>query len=163
MKTFVLSIVLLFVVMVANSQAYYESKVLNLYFVGFDSMEQIKEKSNFDELNVYSDELNGNHIDRITLNNQIYKNRSCKIVMLLVNNTLYGVQYYPLKDRTYYMYIKVLDNKYHKTDSWNYNLSEVEWANNTLVITKELSGTYEDYFTHYNKEMLKKYPQYKNF
>jgi hypothetical protein len=163
MKKILFLVVFLGITNSVFSQFYYESKVLNLFFVGFDTEWQLKQKADLSELNVYSDNMNGHEVKRIILNDYMYKNKSCKVVLFLVDDVLYGVQYYPLRDKPFEKYVKLLNGKYDKTTSWKNDSGEVEWSNNSLLILQKLTGDYTDYFVHYNKGMLIKYPQYKNF
>lgn len=160
-KTLILLVFLLFTIL-AFGQHYSESKVLNKFYIGFDTEKNVKKDLNYDELQEY----NFSDVDNlklIRLNGYIYKNQSCDIVMLFVNDILYGIQYYPKKDNRILNYISNLNKNYKIEIGWKNPLSEVVWSNNSLIIYKEMTANYEEYFIHYNKDMLLKYPKYKNF
>jgi len=158
-----LIVLFVFVVSIsASAQSYGKSKVLNRFYVGFDNEKKIKDDLNYNDLQEYS-LFNKADLKLIRFNGYMYKNQACNIVLLLVDDVLYGVQYYPLRDSRLLNYISMLDKNFKKETNWKNPLAEVVWTNDVLVIYKEMTDDYREYFIHYNKEMLKKYPQYKDF
>lgn len=138
------------------------TKVLGKFVLNQDGMQRLNELLKLDELNVYEFCGYNDHIKRIIVNDHIYMGKRCKIVLLLVNDVLYGVQYYP-SDKDYYRYVKRLNRCFSRTTSYVVDRKEVEWFNDDVIVRKGLTGKYEDYFVHYSKRMLKRYPDYKDF
>lgn len=139
--------------------------VLSKFILGFDTEKTLKEKIDMNGLNSYDfDDVN--KITRITLDEYFYKQRAVKVVLLLVNNDLYGVKYYPKNENTYQKYLNLLDKNYNRL---NVQGSDYEsWFNSYIEIFYELdptdiNGNFDEYFIHYDSELLKKYPQYKTF
>lgn len=98
----------------------------------------------------------------LSYDNFRYKSNHCKIVLLLVDNKLYGVRYYPLSDRSYDKYINFLNKNYNICSKHNDN---DYWFNSDIEIHYEMIVRAEwlDSFVLYDSELLKKYPQYRNF
>lgn len=162
MKNFIFFL-LLFVSTVSRSQGYYESKILDVIHVGFDSEKQLKNVISYSEVQEYSDFDVADNVKKITLFGYMYNNTACNLTILLVNDVVYGVQYYPLKDKHFLKYTARLDKKYARLDNWENPLAEVVWANQYVTITKEMNANFDEYFTHYSTTLLKKYPMYKDF
>jgi hypothetical protein len=156
MKT-LLSILLLFLTTNVFSQGYKERTVLKNFMLYYDSEKTIKNKTNFNELNSYDYGLNDNVI-KITIDEYMYKQQACKIVLLLVNNDLYAVKYIPKNEKRCLKYEKILNTEYNIEEQNNSS----HWFNSSIEIYLEEDGNGEKSFIHYDIELVKKYPQYKN-
>lgn len=164
MKNIILSI-LLFCSVSLYSKESKERLVLDKFELGLDDFNSIKNKIKTNELNIWQYE--NQDIIKLTYNNYYYKLGYCKLgycklVLLLVDNKLYGVRYSTLNDRSYDKYIKYLNKEYNICSR---NGDSDFWFNSDIEIYYELipKGEWLDSFVHYDSELLKKYPQYKNF
>lgn len=133
--------------------------VLDKFELGLDDFNSIKNKVPTTELDIYQFKDN---VMRLSYDNFRYKSNHCKIVLLLVDNKLYGVRYYPLSDRSYDKYINFLNKNYNICSKHNDN---DYWFNSDIEIHYEMIVRAEwlDSFVLYDSELLKKYPQYRNF
>jgi hypothetical protein len=131
-----------------------DKTVLNKFILGYDSEKTLKEKCDITELSYH--EFDGN-VTKITLNEHIYKQRSVKVILLLVNDNLYGVRFYPKNDKMLVKYEEYLDTNFES------KFTKQEWHNNYIQIDYEMDGNYDESFVHYDIALLKKYPQYKDF
>lgn len=159
MKTILSIIMFLFLSTNIFSQGLKERTVLNNFILWYDNEETIKEKTHFNELNYYEYD-SSDKIVKIRLNEYMYKQQVCNVVLTIINNELYSVEYVPKNDKRCEKYIR-------KLNSTKYNLKYqggkfINWFNSYVEIYLDEDGNGQKYFIHYDSELLKKYPQYKD-
>jgi hypothetical protein len=154
MKTLLMLFCLLFSLNSFSQKDAKAKTVLNKFILGYDNEKTLKEKVDMNELNYYSFD---NDVTRITLNEYVYKQRTIKVVLLLIDNNLYGVRYYPKNDKMLFKYQDYLDKNFES------KFIKQEWHNNYIQVNYDIDGNYNESFVHYDIELLKKYPQYKDF
>ena len=161
MKTFIAFLVSIFLMtpIVNCTQSYNKSKILGAFHVGYDTENVVRQNISAENQIVFEMHDNENVVKIIRFEGFVYKSHSCNVEVLLVNNTLHSVTYYPRRDKDVAKYIEFLNKNFDK--NWMYSDSNSAWDNNTVLITLNLDPKYEEYFCHYSKEMLTKYPQYK--
>lgn len=126
-----------------------DKTVLDKFVFKTDNFETILKKTKPD--NIYKGE---NYIKLIY--NNFYKS---KVEVLLVNDNIYSIRYYPL-DKNFEKYKKHLNIKYNIFQKG----VEQYWFNQFLDIKYNLNNQdWTESFIHYDSELLKKYPQYKDF
>lgn len=134
-------------------------KILNKFELGKDSLESLVKKIDIDELNLNTEFDGNNEYDVIRYDFYKYNKERVRIVLLLVNNRLYGVRFYP-KDNDDYVnryrqYLNVTYKKYPKDDD--------TWLSSKVMVHREIDGNFDESFVHYDVKLLVKYPQYKDF
>lgn len=83
------------------------------------------------------------------------------VVLVFVNHTLYSVRYYVHTNNQYERY----KNKLYKTYNVQHYQGEYSWFNKYVLIEYNLDSddNWSESFIHYDIELLKKYPQFKDF
>jgi hypothetical protein len=155
-------IILFAALLIASSSWAGGRKVLNRYVVGSTTYGEIMRITGETEVNVYSDHYMSDHVQRITVNNYRYRHTRCKIVFLVVNDTLRSLQYYPT-DPGYYHYVKHLNQRYSRTESYKDGEGSVIWHDDRIDVEKEMTGDYVEYFTHHDRKYMKMHKNYKNY
>lgn len=156
MKKLLIVLVLLISSTTIFAQSFHikEKTVLNKFVLGFDSEQSLINKG------IEIDELNKTEMDDITIiriKEHQYKLYINTVVLVLVDNTLYSVRYYPRTDKRIEKYMTFLDTKY------NTYFSKQIWFNQFIEIEYDVDGNENESFIHYDSGLLKKYPQYKDF
>lgn len=164
MKTFahilfgVLLILVAFILEGYESQNNKDRTVLNNFILGIDNSSTITKKIQIDELNVEFEYDGVAEVTKITTDQYLYKGTICKISLLLVDDNLYAVQYYPKNDKKIENYRKMLWTKYNVLDQSQNHF----WFNSYIEVKYNEDGNNEASFIHYDLKLLKKYPQYKD-
>lgn len=135
-------------------------RVMGKYELGKMSYSELMRISNVDDVNVYETFIDDDLVRRATADNYQYKGSLCRVVFVTVNDTLRLIEYYP-NDRGYYRYVSFLNRRYSVTVSFGDRNSSILWHNEYVVITKNMTGNYEEYFTHYDKKYINRNPKYK--
>lgn len=151
-KLLVILFILVSNTLCANDIAY---KVLDVFILG-DSIQNVLPLVKVDSLITQYD--NDNKLDKVIVNNFYFNKNSVKIVLLFVNNRLYGVRYYPINDKEFYKYLNYLDRIckiYSRYRIWNY-------YNRILIEYDMIEKGFVDTYKHYDVNMVLKYPDYKN-
>lgn len=139
------------------SQSIKSRTVLNKFILGYDNEKTLSEKIQFDELNIYYEYDGANEITKITLDQYDYKLATVKIILIIINDELYSVRYYPKTDKAFQRYIKYLNTEFNIL-----GYVKQKWDNESIEIIYEIDGEFQESFVHYYLPLLKKYPQYKN-
>ena len=150
---------ILLILLILISNTLYSSeliyKVLDAFVLG-DSIENVLPLIKVDSLLTQFD--NDNKLDKIVVNNFYFNKNYVKIVLLFVNDRLYGVRYYPINDKEFYKYLKYLDRickVYSRYKVWNY-------YDKILIEYDLIEKFFIDTYKHYDADMVLKYPDYKN-
>ena len=72
--------------------------VLNNFILGVDNSSTLSKKIQLDELNVEFEYDGIVEITKITSDHYLYRGSLCKVSLLLINDNLYAIQYYPKND-----------------------------------------------------------------
>jgi hypothetical protein len=146
--------VLFLVFIFISVNVYSQEKIFNKFVLGVDSIESISNKIDINfELNVDTEYDGKVETDKITYY-QVYNGR---FVLLLINNKLFGVKFYPDNDKIYYKHLKLLNSKYET------KMIDKAWYNSKTLILYHMDNNYDEAFVYYDIKMLEKYPEYKNF
>lgn len=146
---------LLFVIFLSLCSSVYSQNikgrtVLDYFILGVDSIESIQEKIDFPEYNVYEciypDGVKGTRIN-VDLPNLV------KLNILLLNDTLYAIQYYP-----YYYNIGDELNNIH--DDWSKGLLSENRLNKLISKTEKSSKKTKDLVSKYKNYLNIKYNAY---
>lgn len=139
------------------SQSMKSRTVLNKFVLGYDSERSLSDKVGFDELSVYYEYDGKAELSKITIDQYQYKMGVVKVELILINDELYSVRYYPNNDRAFQRYVKYLNTEFNIL-----GYVRQSWFNEVVEINYEIDGNYNESFVHYYIPLLKKYPQYKN-
>jgi len=140
------------------SQTLKNKTVLGKFVLGYDTEKSLSEKIGFDEINIDYEYDGKAEITFIRINEYMYKFNAVKIVLVLINDDLYSVRYYPKNDKNFYKYRKYLSTEYNIMSK---NI-EKSWFNKYIEVDYDMDGNYDESFIHYYIPLLNKYPQYKN-
>jgi hypothetical protein len=156
MKKFILALIVLLFSTTVFSQVGANSKTVLKYFIlGYDSKESlIKKGVDINDANTtdYPDNVTIVRLDEYSFKKDV--------VLLFVDNTLYSVRYYVYNDNQYQRYLNILYKKYNVL---HFN-GEYSWFNEYINIEYEIGDDNErESFIHFDKILLKKYPQFKDF
>jgi len=132
--------------------------VLNNFILGVDNSSTLSKKIQLDELNVEFEYDGIVEITKITSDHYLYRGSLCKVSLLLINDNLYAIQYYPKNDNRSEKYRNMLWTKYNVLDQ-NQNHF---WFNCCIEIKYNEDDNNDKSFIHYDLNLLKKYPQYKD-
>jgi hypothetical protein len=88
---------ILFVLVFSNafSQSIKDKTVLGNFVLGVDSFKTCMDDNNISAFQVYEVTDEVADIKKVTLNEARYNGANCRIILLFVNDLLYGVRYYP--------------------------------------------------------------------
>ena len=156
MKKLLIILILLVCATPIFAQHYHikEKTVLNEFVLGFDTEKSLADKG------IEIDELNKIVMDDVTIiriKEYQYRINISTVVLVLVNNHLFSVRYYPRTDKRIVKYMTFLDTKY------NTYFNKQAWFNQFVEIEYDVDGNEDESFVHYDSGLLKKYPQYKDF
>lgn len=147
---------ILLILLILISNTLYSSemiyRVLDVFVLG-DSIENVLPLIKVDSLITQYD--NDNKLDKVVVNDFYFNKNSVKVVLLFVNNRLYGVRYYPINDKEFYKYLKYLDRifkVYSRYKIWNY-------YDRILIEYDMIEKGFIDTFKHYDVDMILKYPK----
>ena len=132
--------------------------VLNKFVLGYDNEKTLSQKVEFDELSVYTDYDGKCEVTKITLTEYMYKLNAVKVVLLLVDDNLYGVRFYPKNDKMVMKYESILNSTIY-----NSYFTKKEWFNKYVIIYYNIDGNFEESYVHYDVNLLRKFPQYMDF
>ncbi len=155
MKKILLLIVLAFTIATGYSQVDAKQKtVLGKFILGYDSPKSLSVKDvDINEANSTSFE-NGRIVIAV-LDEYTYKKF---IFLVFIDNTLYSVRYYPLKDKRIEKYFNQLSQTYYV------DYTRQQWSNKYLIIMYDPDGEDDkESFVHYDKIMYEKYEQFRSF
>ncbi len=155
MKKILLLLVLAFTFATGYSQVDAKQKtVLGKFILGYDSMESLKLKDvDVNESN--STEFDNGHVVVAVLDEYTYKKF---IFLVFIDNTLYSVRYYPLKDSRVEKYFDFLDKNYQ------IDFMIQQWSNNYVLVIYDPDGEDDkESFVHYDKAMYEKYEKFRDF
>ena len=119
--------------------------VLDKFILGLDTYESLNNKILIPNLEIYG--LDHDTVKAISIKNKSIKKYIGNVLLVLVNDTLYGVKYYP-DDRNVEKYYNHL-NDYYESDSID------EWHNEYILIRYNLDTNFKESFTHYDKVMYR--------
>ena len=110
MKKILLLIVFTVLVSTGFSQVHAGDKtVLGKFILGYDSRESLKKKD-IDINDANSTSFEKGHVVIAVLDEYTYRKF---ITLVFIDNTLYSVRYYPLKDKRVEKYFDTLNARYH--------------------------------------------------
>lgn len=146
---------LLFVILLVLCSSVYSQNikgrtVLDYFILGVDSIESIQEKIDFPEYNVYEciypDGVNGTRI-MYDLPNLV------RINILLLNDTLYAIQYYPY-------YYNIADELNNIKDDWSKGLLSKSRLEKLISKTEKSGKKTEELVSKYKNYLNIKYNAY---
>lgn len=142
-----------------------DKTVLGHFVLGVDSFDNVLVRNNIAEYNVY-EVVDVANIKKITLNEYRYNGSNCRIILLFVNDLLYGLRYYPapfnytyelkelklqfannqIDDREYYRKFISLSNQMHRYDN---KLKDYKKYLDTRFNRMQTMGDDEDWMGEY--------------
>jgi hypothetical protein len=154
-KILLLLIITLSLVGRSYSQIDLKSKtVLNNFILGYDTEESLKKKG-IEIIDGVNSEMFGD-IQKIRIDENFYQQQSNVVVLTLINNELFSVRYFPLKEKRIEKHFEILNKKYTT------RYTRQEWYNENIQIDYDPNGE-EESFVYYDIKILKKYPNYLGF
>jgi hypothetical protein len=152
-------LLLLFVTCSLNvfSQVDAKSKtVLKDFVLGYDSEKSLIKKG-IDINEVNTTEFKEDEVTIVRLDQYFYGK---DVSLVFVNHTLFSVRYYVYTEGQYERY----KNKLYKSYNVLHYEGEYSWFNKYISIEYNLGADNEpESFVHYDSNLLKKYPQYKDY
>lgn len=170
--------ILLLLVFFCSANIYSQDiKILDEFILGKDSIESISRKIKINELNIYTQNFGNLILQKITYDKFNYKANKNKIILILVNNKLYSIRFYPKTDDLYLKYLNYLNTNYKIYDIKDRkikipndkNFNNKIWVHTKVLIEfddmqyDDIDNKYIQSFIHYDVKLLVKYPDYKNF
>ena len=134
---------------------YRQHKVLDVFVFG-DNIENVIQLINIDTLITEYDTIKNNRIDKIICGNFLFGENNVEIVLLFVNNELYGIRYYTTTRRemlNYHDYLNRIYKSYSSHKIWYYN--EIILAEYHMDV---INKRFVESFKHYDVQLVLKYP-----
>lgn len=153
-KKVIISVIFVLILNLLYSQNLNDRRVLDRFILGIDNEKSICDKANIDELNIYYEYDGKFEIAVITIKDYFYKSHRCEIVLILIDDKLYSLRYYPITDKMLYKYEDILYSKYN-----SYTIKQ-EWFNKHIYIKKDIDANFNESYIHYDIQLMKNYPQY---
>lgn len=133
---------------------YSQETIFNKFVLGVDSIESISKKIDINyELNVDTEYDGVVETDKITYY-QVYNG---KFVLLLIDNKLFGVKFYPDNDKLFYKHLKLLNKRYE------IRMLDKAWITSKMLIVYYMDKDYNEAFVYYDIKLLDKYSKYREF
>lgn len=133
---------------------YSQETIFNKFVLGVDSIESISKKIDINyELNVDTEYDGVVETDKITYY-QVYNG---KFVLLLIDNKLFGVKFYPDNDKLFYKHLKLLNKRYE------IRMLDKAWFTSKMLIVYYMDKDYNEAFVYYDIKLLDKYSKYREF
>lgn len=151
--------ILLFILLIVSTSFFSQNNqkaiLYNNFTLGIDKYKEIQDKVGFSDFDSYFEYDGKKEVAIITCVDYFYRLREAKLTFKFVDDVLYSVMYYPegknqTKEKNLHRYFLELNRKYkvrHTNQEWYNDFITIKYINN-------------EYFIHYDNNLLKKYPDY---